>query len=118
MVSLLSRSNRLLRADAVEVWSFDRRLRLVHRRVVGVESAGLQETWTVRFASGREVEVPDDGEFLSLDGWIRLDGVQVGYRIGVPRRVFLPTCGLQMYASLVTRNNVWETSTTRRPVAV
>jgi replicative DNA helicase len=95
-------SARVLRADngaeapcdelhrAVErpvVWSMDERNRLVARKLSSLNSGGLRETFTLRLASGRELDATADCSFLVLDGWTRLGGLEIGARLATPRRV-------------------------------
>lgn len=73
------------------MWSLDERKRLVARQVADVTSGECQETFTLRLASGRQLEATADSQFMTLDGWRRLDGLKVGDRIAVPRRVPEPS---------------------------
>jgi replicative DNA helicase len=64
------------------VWSLDQRKRLVARAVTDVASAGRQEAFTLRLASGgRELDVTADCAFMTLDGWRRLADLEVGDRL-------------------------------------
>jgi intein/homing endonuclease len=73
------------------VWSLDERKRLVARQVAEVAAAGRQEAFTLRLASGRDLEVTADQAFMTLAGWMALRDLNVGARIVVPRRVPEPS---------------------------
>jgi replicative DNA helicase len=68
------------------VWSFDKRKRLVARRLANVQRTGRSEVFTVLLASGRTVDAAIDQQFVTLGGWSRLADLEVGDRIAVPRR--------------------------------
>jgi replicative DNA helicase len=66
------------------------------RRLEAVQLVGLAETFRVRLASGREVEVSECSQFLTLDGWKPLSTLEVGDRLALPRRVPTPACTERM----------------------
>jgi replicative DNA helicase len=101
-MSRLTASARILRADngaeatcdelhrsgeRPPVWSLDERKRLVARQVADVTFGERQETFTLRLASGRQLEATADSQLMTLDGWRRLEDLNVGDRLAVPRRV-------------------------------
>ncbi|MGV0849152.1 replicative DNA helicase [Mycolicibacterium phlei] len=69
------------------VWSLDEHKRMVARPMTNVFYSGHKEVFTVRLASGREVEATANHPFMTLDGWTPLGELSVGARVAVPRRV-------------------------------
>ena len=69
------------------VWSLDERKRLVARPMNHVFPAGRTEAFTLRLASGRQLEATADSQFMTLDGWNELGQLEVGERLATPRRV-------------------------------
>ncbi|UQX10999.1 replicative DNA helicase [Candidatus Mycobacterium methanotrophicum] len=69
------------------VWSLDEQLRMVARPMTNVFPSGRKEVFRLRLASGREVEATANHPFMTLDGWMPLEQLQVGDRLAVPRRV-------------------------------
>ncbi|MFL6123291.1 replicative DNA helicase [Actinophytocola sp.] len=102
----LTRGTRVLRADTgtevtfgellesgelPAVWSLDERLRMVARPVAKVFPSGVKEVFSLRLASGRELEATANHPFLTVDGWVPLGELAVGDRLAVPRQVPQPT---------------------------
>ncbi len=98
----LTESTRILRADngcevtlgelmrsgeRPLVWSLDERMRMVARPMTNVFSSGRKEVFNVRLASGRQVEATGNHPFMTVDGWIALEDLKVGDRVGAPRKV-------------------------------
>jgi replicative DNA helicase len=78
----------LLRGERdIPVWSLDDRLQLVAATMTHVFPSGVKETFELRLASGHRVKASANHPFLTLDGWTRLDRLEVGTRIAVPRAV-------------------------------
>lgn len=69
------------------VWSLDERKRMVARPMTNVFPSGRKEVFTLRLASGREVEATANHPFMTFDGWTPLGELSVGDRVAVPRRV-------------------------------
>ncbi|MEX1175325.1 MAG: replicative DNA helicase, partial [Mycobacterium sp.] len=69
------------------VWSIDDRKRMVARPMANVFPSGRKEVFTLRLASGREVEATANHPFMTFDGWTPLGELGVGDRVAVPRRV-------------------------------
>ncbi len=67
-------------ATDVPVWSLDEHYRLVEGTVTKAFSSGIKEVYRLRFASGRVIEASGNHPFLSLDGWVRVDAMQIGDR--------------------------------------
>ena len=70
----------------IPVWTVDQRYRLVPGTMTHVFPSGVKPVFRLRLASGREVTASANHPFLTYDGWRRLDELQVGSRIAVPRR--------------------------------
>jgi replicative DNA helicase len=69
------------------VWSLDERNRLVARQLSAMSSGGLQETFILRLASGRQLEATTDCSLFMLNGWKRLGELTAGDRVAILRRV-------------------------------
>jgi replicative DNA helicase len=69
------------------VWSIDGRQRLVPAPITKVFSSGVKEVFRLRLASGREVKASGNHPFLTSAGWVPLERLTEGGRIGIPRRV-------------------------------
>ena len=98
-------STRILRADTGEdvslgelvlsqarpmVWSVDDRQRLVPAQLVNAFPSGIKPVFKLRLASGRSVDATANHKFLTIDGWTRLDALQSGSLVAVPRRLPAP----------------------------
>ena len=68
------------------VWIFDERRRLVAQPVTSIVPDGCRDVFTVRLASGRELDAAIGSEFMMLHGTKRLEELSPGDRIAVPRR--------------------------------
>jgi replicative DNA helicase len=102
----LSADARVLRADTgvevpigdlaasgerdIPVWSLDTDLRMVPALMTRVFATGVKETFELRLASGRQVCASANHPFLTVGGWLRLDELDVGSRLAVPRVVPAP----------------------------
>ncbi len=95
-------STRLLRADNGEdislgelvlsqerplVWSVDQDQRLVPAQLTNAFFSGIKPVFRLRLASDRTVDATANHRFLTVDGWTRLDALQQGDSLGVPRGV-------------------------------
>ncbi len=103
----LTADTRLLRADTgaevtmgelfvngerdIPVWSLDEDLKMVPARMNRVFSTGVKPVFELQLASGRSVKATANHPFLTIDGWVRLDELEMGSRIAVPRLVPPPT---------------------------
>ncbi|HUQ62826.1 MAG TPA: replicative DNA helicase [Acidimicrobiales bacterium] len=98
-------STRVLRADNGEeitlgelvlsqaqplVWSVDDHQKLVPAKLLKTFPTGIKPVFKLRLASGRSVTATANHPFLTIDGWIRLDQLEVGSCIAVPRRLPAP----------------------------
>lgn len=99
-------STRLLRADNGQevtlgelvlsqeqpmVLSLDDDWKLVPRRLVKTFPSGIKPVFRLTLASGREVEATANHPFRTIDGWTRLDQLEPGQHLAVPRRLPAPT---------------------------
>ncbi|MDO0973852.1 replicative DNA helicase [Mycolicibacterium frederiksbergense] len=69
------------------VWSLDERKRMVARPMTNVFPSGHKEVFTLRLASGREVEATANHPFMTLGGWVPLGELAVGEKLATPRSV-------------------------------
>jgi replicative DNA helicase len=74
-------------ASDVPVWSLDDGYRLVPSRLVKAFPSGVKPVFELELASGRRVRASGNHPFLTIDGWVRLDDLDVGDRIAVSRRL-------------------------------
>jgi replicative DNA helicase len=99
----LTGDTRLLRADtgaeitlealiaasmqSIPIWSLDDRVKVVPRTLKHAFCSGVEETFAVRLASGREIRVTAGHSFLTFNGWQSLSNLAVGARVAIPRIV-------------------------------
>ncbi|MDQ4089337.1 MAG: replicative DNA helicase, partial [Actinomycetota bacterium] len=69
------------------VWSVDDQHRLVPARLVSTFPTGIKPLFRLELASGLSVEATGNHPFLTIDGWTRLDALEPGSFIAVPRRL-------------------------------
>ena len=74
----------------IPVWSLDADLRMVPATMTHAFPTGVKEVFELRLASGRQVTASANHPFLTVDGWRRLDELEPGGRIAVPRSVPAP----------------------------
>jgi replicative DNA helicase len=74
-------------ATDVPVWSLNDRYELVASRLTRAFSSGVKPVFDLELASGRVVRASGNHPFLTIDGWARLDDLDVGDRIAVTRRI-------------------------------
>ncbi|MGI8776953.1 MAG: replicative DNA helicase [Acidimicrobiales bacterium] len=79
------------------VWSVDDHQRLVPAQLTKAFPSGIKPVFKLHLASGRSVTASSNHPFLTVDGWTRLDALEVGTCIAVPRRLPPP----------VHANNEW-----------
>jgi replicative DNA helicase len=72
--------------DGVLVWSVDEQRRLAPAPVINIFESGTKDVYRLRLASGRQVKASGNHRFLTLEGWMPLEDLAVGGRIGIPRR--------------------------------
>ncbi len=71
----------------VPVWSLDERYRLVPGTVTAAFSSGVKPVFRLRFSSGRTIDASANHPFLALEGWIRVEDLQVGQHLATGRRL-------------------------------
>jgi len=71
----------------VLVWSVDDQRHIAAAPMTNVFSSGVKEVFRLRLESGREVKASGNHPFLTSAGWVPLERLAVGNRIGVLRRV-------------------------------
>ena len=64
--------------------------KLENRRVVRAFPTGRQEVFSLTTQRGRTIEATANHRFLTLDGWARLDGIEVGVPVALPRTLSGP----------------------------
>ena len=74
----------------IPVWTVDDDYRLVRGTMTHAFSSGEKMTYRLRLASGREIKASANHPFLEWDGWSRLDELEVGDQIAVPRSLPAP----------------------------
>jgi replicative DNA helicase len=72
-------------ATNVPVWSVDKELKVVKANLTHAFPSGVKEVFELKLASGRTVKASANHPFLKLEGWARLDELEVGSRIAIPR---------------------------------
>ena len=98
----LTADSRVLRADTgaevtmgellasgernIPVWTVDESFRLVEGNMTHVFPSGEKEVFEMKLASGRTIKASANHPFLTLDGWRRLDRLEVGTRLASARR--------------------------------
>jgi replicative DNA helicase len=71
------------------VWSLDDRWQLTPQRLVRTFPSGVRPVFRLRLRSGYEVDATANHPFRTVGGWTRLDQLEAGDFLAVPRR--LPT---------------------------
>jgi replicative DNA helicase len=70
----------------IPVWSLDQDLRTVPAVMSHVFPTGIKPVFELTLSSGRRVTASANHPFLTVDGWQRLDELEPGSRVAVPRR--------------------------------
>jgi replicative DNA helicase len=68
----------------IPVWTLDADLKLVPGTMTKVFPSGIKPVFSLQLASGRRVKASANHPFLTVDGWRRLDELDVGGRLAVP----------------------------------
>ncbi|HEY8060797.1 MAG TPA: replicative DNA helicase, partial [Acidimicrobiales bacterium] len=76
----------------IPVWTLDEHLKLQRGVMSKVFPTGTKRVYEMRLASGRRITASGNHPFLELEGWQRLDQLEVGDRIAVARREPPPPC--------------------------
>ena len=72
------------------VWSLDERWRLSAQRLVRSFPSGIRPVFRLVLVSGRTVDATANHPFRTVQGWSRLDELEAGNFIAVPRRLPAP----------------------------
>ncbi len=72
------------------VWSLDDRWRLTPQRLTRTFPSGVRPVFRLRLLSGYEVDATANHPFRTVKGWTRLDQLEVGDFLAVPRRLPAP----------------------------
>ena len=75
----------------IPVWTLDERLKLRRGVMTNVFPTGTKRVYELTLASGRRIKASGNHPFLELEGWQRLDQLEVGSRIAVARREPTPS---------------------------
>jgi len=87
-----ARIDSLIGREGVEVLALDETTwTLQPRRVLRAWATGRKPVFRLRTRLGRSIRASANHRFLTIDGWRRLDELQLGERIALPR--FLPAVG-------------------------
>lgn len=95
----LPASTRLLKSDGTEVslgdlvlsqeqpdvLALNERWRLVPSRLVRAFPSGIKPVFRITLASGRQIDATANHQFRAIEAWKRLDALQVGDALAVPR---------------------------------
>jgi replicative DNA helicase len=74
------------------VWTLDEQTyRLVPRRLIRTFPSGVRPVFRLRLASGLEVNATANHPFRTVAGWKRLDELQLGDSLAVPRSIPAPS---------------------------
>ncbi|MGZ4771540.1 MAG: replicative DNA helicase [Ilumatobacteraceae bacterium] len=71
----------------VPVWSLDEKYRLVEGTVTAAFSSGVKPVFRLRFASGRTIDASANHPFLTVDGWVRVEDIEIGTHLATGRRL-------------------------------
>ena len=74
-------------ATDVPVWSLDEHYRLAEGTVTRAFSSGTKAVFRLHLASGRTIDASANHPFLTVDGWERVDTLQVGSHLATARRL-------------------------------
>ncbi|MCP4435072.1 MAG: replicative DNA helicase [Actinomycetia bacterium] len=77
-------------AHDVPVWSLDEHWRMVPATLSHAFPSGTKEVFRLHLSSGRRVEASANHPFRTVSGWRRLDELEPGSRIAVPRTLGSP----------------------------
>jgi len=73
------------------VHAIDDNLKLGKHRMIKAFYSGKKKVFELKTRSGRTIKASGNHPFLKLEGWIALDKLKIGDRIGIPRHIQSPT---------------------------
>jgi replicative DNA helicase len=95
-------------ATGVPVWSLDEHYRLVEGTVTAAFSSGVKPVYRLHFASGRTVDASANHPFLTLDGWVRVEDLDVGAHLASGRRLPATDRPATMADADIIPKQVWD----------
>ena len=84
-------------ATNIPVWTIDHDFRMVRGVMTHAFRSGVKPVFRLRLRSGLEVKASPNHPFLTFDGWRRLDELQAGERIALPRRIPEPEQAIEWH---------------------
>jgi replicative DNA helicase len=69
----------------ISVWSLDETLKIKKSRLIKAFPSGVKTVFNLKLRSGKQIKASANHPFYSLDGWQRLDQLEVGSCIATPR---------------------------------
>jgi replicative DNA helicase len=75
----------------IPVWTVNEDLKIERGTMTHVFSSGVKKVYKLKLRSGREIKASANHPFLSYDGWKRVDELQMGERLAVPRNLPEPS---------------------------
>jgi replicative DNA helicase len=69
----------------IPVLSLDNNLKVQSANLINAFSSGVKTTYLLKTQSGREIKASGNHPFLTVDGWKRLDQLEINENIAVPR---------------------------------
>ncbi len=79
------RIDELVGKDNFEIISLNEDMKLVPSKVTKVFNSGRKKVYKLKLKSGREIVASGNHKFLKFEQWQRLDKLEIGDRIAVPR---------------------------------
>lgn len=71
----------------IPVFSLNHEYKLVKKQISKVFSSGIKETFEVATRSGRSIRASVNHPFFTFSGWKRLDELEAGTRVALPRKL-------------------------------
>ena len=71
--------------EDIPVWTVDPELKVVPGTMARVFPSGIKPVFALHLSSGRTVKASANHPFLTMDGWRRLDELEIGGRVAAPR---------------------------------
>jgi len=82
---------KLVNKKNFETLSLDKSLKLTKTRVSKIFPSGKKTVYRLILKSGREIKASGNHPFLKISGWERLDKLDIGDRLAVPRKLQINT---------------------------
>ena len=81
--------------EAVRLTTLDEAYRLKPAEALFIEDNGMKDTFRVKTKHGAEVLLTGNHPVLTIDGWVEVDGLEVGSHIAVPKGLRHEGVGLE-----------------------